>query len=52
MGEQNMGEQNVIYNITMKLNDVCLVYTMHLHGACGFVYKSRPLTFPSMQRGI
>ena len=43
---------NVIYNITTKINNVCPVYTMYSHGACGFVYKPRPLTFPSMQRGI
>ena len=43
---------SVIYNITTKLNDVCPVYTMYLHGAWGFVYKQRPLTFPSVQRSV
>ena len=43
---------NVIYNITMKINDVCLVYSMHSHGAHGLVCKPQPLTFPSVQRGI
>ena len=43
---------NVIYNITMKINDDCPVYTMHSHGARGLVYKPQPLTFPSVLPGI